>query len=123
VARLTKQLSEADIALFVLVTSDAPLDGEEPPNPKRRVRQPAPLSLLSALLTSTAACHAPRPEFARFVTQTVRFHEPALTDDTVTVTAEIVAHDAASHTLGIHVHCENQEGRKLADGEMLLRED
>ncbi len=123
VATLTKLLSEADVALFTLVTGDAPLGSEEPPDPQRRVRQAAPLSLLAALLASAAAQHATRPDLARFISQTVRFCEPALTDDTVTAVAEIVGYDPSEHALKIQVRCENQEGRRLAQGRFLLRED
>lgn len=123
VARVTKQLSEADVALFVLVTDDAPLEGEEPPDPARRERQEAPLSLLAALLSSAAAHHAVHPELAHFVSQTVRFHEQALTDDTVTATAEVVGYDPKDHALQIQVRAENQEGRRLAEGQVLLRDD
>jgi len=123
IVTLTKQLSEADIALFVLVTEDAPLDGDEPPDPVRGARQAAPLSYLAALLTNAAARHAGQPAIARIVRQSVIFHEPAYTDDTVTATAEIVARHAADRTLGVSVRCDNQEGRRLAEGEMLLRDD
>jgi hypothetical protein len=120
IATLTKQLSEADVALFVLVTGDAPLDIEEPPDLKRGPRQAAPLSLLAALLATAAAHHATRPDIARFLRQTVTFAEPALTDDTVTASAKVVGYDSAEHTLKIHVHCSNQEGRRLAEGRFLL---
>jgi hypothetical protein len=123
VASVTKLLSEADIALFELVTCDTPLSSEEPPDLKRRPRQPAPLSQLAALLASAAAQHATRPDLARFISQTVRFTEPALTDDTVTATAEIVGYDPAKRALKIHARCDNQEGRRLAEGQFLLHED
>lgn len=120
---LSKQLSEADVALFVLVTNDTPTYSEEPPSPVRQQRQAAPMSVLSALLTSVAARHAERPEIARFVSQTVQFFEPAFTDDTVTAIAEVIAVDTVGHTLVTHVRCENQEGRRLAEGEIALRQD
>jgi acyl dehydratase len=123
IATLTKQLSEADIALFELVTGDAPLAREEPPDPRRGPREAAPLSLLAALLAAAAARHAARPDQARFLSQTVRFAEPALTDDTVTATAKIVGHDPTEHSLRIKARCENDEGRLLADGTFVLRED
>jgi len=123
VASVTKLLSEADVALFALVTGDAPLGSDEPPNPQRQVRQAAPLSLLAALLASAAAQHATRPDFARFISQTVHFCEPALTDDTVTAVAEIVGYDPAEHALQIDAHCDNQEGRQLAEGRFLLHEN
>ena len=123
VATLTKQLSEADVALFALVTGDAPLEREEPPDPAPRPRQAAPPSLLGALLTSAATHHAAQPELAQLISQTVQFHRQALTDDTVTATAKLVGYDAARHVLQIEVRCEDQAGRRLADGQVVLRED
>lgn len=123
VATLTKQLSEADVALFVLVTGDAPLQGDEPPDPVRGPRQAAPLSLLGALLSSAAGRHVAQPELAHFVSQTVQFHAQALTDDTVTATAELVGYDPREHVLQIQVRCEDQAGKRLADGQVVLRED
>ena len=123
VATLTKQLSEADVALFTLVTGDAPLEREEPPDPAARPRQVAPLSLLGALLTSAATHHATAPEHAQLVSQTVQFHAQVLTEDTVTATAKLIGYDAAQHVLQIEVRCEDQAGRRLADGQVVLRED
>ncbi len=122
-ATLTKQLSEADVALFILVTGDEPLNGDDPPDLQRRPRQAAPLSMLAALLGAAAAAHAARPDQARFLSQTVRFVEPALVDDTVTSIATIVGYDSAERALLIDAQCENHEGRRLAEGRFLLRQD
>jgi acyl dehydratase len=120
---INKTLSEADIALFLLVTNESTPAGEEPPLTNRHAREAAPLGMLAALLASAAATHARRPTDARFITQTIRYCEPAYTDDTVTATARVAAHDDAAHALLISVSCENQEGRRLAEGEVLLVED
>jgi len=118
VVSLTKELSEADLALFMLVTGDAQLDTEEPPSPERQARQQAPDALLAALLATAAARHATRPQYARFRDVTIRFVEPAYTDDLLTAIAEITALDAGQ--LHISARCENQDGRRLAEGEFHL---
>jgi acyl dehydratase len=120
---IKKTLSEADIALFLLVTNETTPSGDEPPLTSRHAREAAPLVMLAALLASAASGHARRPEAARFLTQTIRYCEPAYTDDTVTATAQVTARDESAHALLISVSCENQEGRRLAEGEILLAED
>jgi acyl dehydratase len=79
--------------------------------------------MLAALLASAAAGHARHPDAARFLSQMIRYREPAYTDDTVTATAQVTARDESAHALLISVSCENQEGRRLAEGEILLAED
>ena len=122
IVSITKDFSEADLALFMLVMGDAELTAEltadEPQRPDRQQRQAAPGALLAALLTSAAARHAPRPQYARFASLTVRIAEPVYTDDTLTVVAEITALDG--ETVVVSAHCENQDGRRLAEGEFLL---
>jgi hypothetical protein len=120
---LTKTLSEADIALYLLVTNETALGGDEPPLTSRHAREAAPFSMLAALLASAAAGHARQPAFARFLSQSVRYCEPAYTDDTVVATAQAQQHDETAHTLLISVSCANQEGRRLAEGEILLADD
>jgi acyl dehydratase len=120
---IKKTLSEADIALFLLVTNETTPSGDEPPLTSRHAREAAPHVMLAALLASAASGHAGRPNAARFITQTIRYCEPAYTDDIVTATAQVTAHDDTAHTLLISVSCENQEGRRLAEGEILLAED
>ena len=122
VTTLTKQLSEADVALFQLVTGETEVTAEEPPIPARQVRQAAPMSLVGALLATAAARHSIRPDLARFLTQTITFHEPAYNDDALTVTAQVAGQDDASRALRIVARCDNQDGRRLADGEFLLSE-
>ncbi|HLY31277.1 MAG TPA: hypothetical protein VKQ36_09625 [Ktedonobacterales bacterium] len=124
IATVTKNISEADLALFLLVMGDeqiaAQVDAKEPGNTARQMRQIAPDALLAALLTSSAARHALHPQFARFTIADLRFLEPAFTDDTLTATAELTTLDG--ETLGVTAHCENQEGRRLAEGDFSLRD-
>jgi hypothetical protein len=122
VTTLTKQLSEADVALFQLVTGETEVTAEESPMPARQTRQAAPMALVGALLATAAARHSIRPDLARFLSETVTFHEPAYNDDALTVTAYVAGQDAASHALRIVARCDNQDGRRLADAEFLLNE-
>lgn len=122
VTTLKKQLSEADVALFQLVTGATEVTAEESPMPARQARQAAPMALVGALLSTAAARHSIRPDLARFLTQTITFHEPAYNDDELTVTAHVAGQDAASHALRIVARCDNQDGRRLADAEFLLNE-
>lgn len=119
-ATVTKQISEADVALFGLVTKDEAVNGDEPPPPVRQPRQAAPFPMLAAFLASAAARHLPQPDLARFERQVVEFAAPAYTDDTLHATAEIAAYDSASHSLRVRAHCDNQEGLRLAEGEFIL---
>jgi hypothetical protein len=123
IARLTKQISEADVALFELVTRDEEMEAGEPPKPDRRPRQAAPFPLVAAMLASAAGRHQPTPGPARFVREEVSFAAPAYTDDTLCAVAEITGYDGASHTLRVSVHCENQEGLRLAEGCFYLSDD
>lgn len=123
IARLTKQISEADVALFELVTHDEDVQTSEPPKPDRRPRQAAPFPLVAAMLASVAGQHQPTSGPARFVREEVSFAAPAYTDDTLCAVAEITGYDGASHTLCVSVHCENQEGLRLAEGHFYLSDD
>jgi acyl dehydratase len=122
VTTLIKQLSEADVALFQLVTGETEVTAEESSMPARQARQAAPMALVGALLTTAAARHSIRPDLARFLSETITFHEPAYNDDALTVTAHVVGQDAASRALRIVARCDNQDGRRLADAEFLLNE-
>ncbi len=66
IERIEKQVSEADVALFELVTRDDQLEAEDPPKPGRPRRQAVPFPLIAALLASAAARHIPRSAIARF---------------------------------------------------------
>lgn len=119
---LTKQLSEADVALFALVVGEAPTASEEPAASARPTRQVAPNALLSAILGTVAARLAVRPGVARVLGEEIHYHEAAFTDDTLTTTAAVTGVDAGSQSLRISAHCTNQDGRRVAEGEFLLRD-
>src|SRR5260370_16604378 len=112
--RVEKQVSEADVALFELVTRDDQLEAEEPPKPARPRRQAVPFPLIAALLASAAARHIPRPATARFERAEVRFSAPAYTEDRLCALAEIAGHDASGQTLHVRPACENQHAPPLA---------
>ena len=116
----TKQVSEADVALFELVTREMDGPPEEPPMLNRLPRKAAPYGLLGALLTVVVARLGQRPELARFAGQDVRFLAPIYVDDVLQVTAELTAYDAASGVLRARGRCENQDGLQLAEGEFTL---
>jgi acyl dehydratase len=122
-ATFTKQVSEADIALFSLVTRDEAVEAGEPPAPVRQPRQAAPYPLLAALLAAAAARHAPSALPARFARQDVRFSQPIYTDDTLSAVAEVAEYDEGSRTLHIRAACENQDGLRLAEGDFYLLTD
>src|SRR5260370_5608549 len=110
--RVEKQVSEADVALFELVTRDDQLDAEEPPKPARSRRQAVPFPLIAALLASAAARHIPRPATARFERAEVCFSAPAYTEDTLSAVAEIAeiaGHDASGQTLHVRARCQHQQ--------------
>lgn len=117
---ITKFISEADVALFELVTKDDMLSADEPASPDRQPRQSAPFPLLTAFLAAAAARHTSQPMSARFEHEAVRFAAPVYTDDTLSVVARVTAYDSASRSLHIHAYCHNQEGLRLAEGEFIL---
>ncbi|MGE5333480.1 MAG: hypothetical protein ACM3N4_02165 [Nitrososphaerota archaeon] len=117
---LTKQISDADVALFLLVTGQTTITPEQILIPAQSTRQIAPMAMISAMLSGAAAEHGLRPGSVRFLSESIRFAEPAYTDDTLIATAELVGRDDASRSLRIFAHCENQDGRRLAEGEFVL---
>lgn len=123
ITTFTKEISEADIALFELVTRLEQRQSEEPETLVRQPRKAAPYPMLLALLSAAAACHTTRPDLARFVRQDMRFSAPIYTDDVLSMTTELVEYDAAGHTLRIRAHCRNQDGLDLAEGEFLLMDE
>ena len=122
VTTLTKQISDADVALFLLVTGQVTVTPEQIPIPTQSARQIAPMAMIAAMLSGAAAQHGLRPESVRFLSEQIRFVEPAYTDDTLTATAELVGRDDASQSVRVFAHCENQDGRRLAEGEFVLSE-
>ena len=123
IATVTKQISEADIALFELVTKDETVSADDPPTPARQPRQPAPFALLVAFLAAAAARHSSCPARARFAHEAVRFAAPVYTDDTLSAVARVTAFDSAGRSVHIVAHCHNQEGLRLAEGEFILLEE
>lgn len=121
VTTLTKQISDADVALFMLVTGQTTVTPDQVmPLAAQNTRQIAPMAMLSAMLSGAAAQHGLRPGSVRLVSEAIRFVEPAYTDDTLTATAELIGRDTGSQSLRIFTHCENQDGRRLAEGEFVL---
>jgi acyl dehydratase len=56
----------------------------------------------------------------RFLSESIRFVEPVYTEDTLIATAELAGRDDATQTVRVFAHCENQDGRRLAEGEFIL---
>jgi acyl dehydratase len=116
---LTKVISEADVALFTLVTTDQPpASTDEPLAAEPAERAPVPGALVIALLVSAAAQHVAGTTLAR---ADVTCTTTAWTGDALTASTEVVAYDAASGILRIHVWCANQDGQRLAEGMVDLR--
>lgn len=120
VTTLTKQISDADVALFLLVTGQTTVTPEQIPIPAQSTRQIAPMAMIAAMLSGAAAQHGLRPGSVRFLSESIRFIEPVYTDDTLTATAELAGRDDATQTVRVFAYCENQDGRRLAEGEFIL---
>jgi hypothetical protein len=120
VMTLTKQVFDADVALFSLVMGETQIVAEEPPIPARQPRQIVPMALVSALLASAAARHSDRPGGTQLSTGTIRYLEAAYTYDTLTATAEVSAYDPGARALRILARCETADGRRLAEGEYIM---
>lgn len=120
---LSKAISEADVALFTLVTNDQLPAAEEPPAPAAGARSVVPGALVAAFLAAAAARHVGGLAAAQLVRADVTAGAPAYTDDTLTATAQVAAYDAAARTLRVAAHCANQDGLRLAEGIFELRAD
>ena len=120
---LSKAISEADVALFSLLTDDhlptAEEASEEALQPHEH--QPVPPALIAALLAGAAARHAGGIGGARIAHADVRFLAGASTDDTLTVVAEVVGHDMAAGSAHVRAHCVNQDAALLAEGTFEVR--
>lgn len=123
VTTVTKQISEADAALFALLVGELPALSEELPPSAHQPRQIVPMAFVSALLATAAARHSFRPGMARLLGAQIRFGESVYTDDTLTTTAEVTGYDSASHSVRILARCTSQDGQRVAEGEFVLRED
>jgi acyl dehydratase len=120
---LTRSLSEADLALFALVMGEADLEADAHLEAEPRYQRVAPAALLAAVLTSSAAQHSDRPAWARFVSASLRFIEPAYAEETVRASATVTGIDGATGALRINALCETEDGRRLAEADFLLRRD
>lgn len=120
VTTLTKQISDADVALFNLVTGLTTVTPDQIPIPAQSARQIAPMAMIAAMLAGAAAQHGLRPDTVRFLSEAIHFTEPAYTDDTLTATAQVVDRDNATQSVRVLAYCENQDGRRLAEGEFVL---
>ncbi|HEY7984244.1 MAG TPA: hypothetical protein VID73_08750 [Ktedonobacterales bacterium] len=116
-----KVISEADIALFSLVTDDRLPQADEPPNANEDLRVPVPAALVAALLAGAAARVASATLPAAIERADVRCLAVAQPDDTLTVVAEVTARDDSARRIIARARCVDQAGRHLADGIFELR--
>jgi len=116
-----KVISEADIALFSLVTDDHPPQADEPPNANEDVRVPVPPALVAALLAAAAARVAGDAQPAAIERADVRCLAIAQPDDTLTAVAEVTSFDDGARRIIARGHCVDQHGRRLAEGVFELR--
>jgi phosphate acetyltransferase/phosphate butyryltransferase len=119
---LAKAISEADVALFTLVTNDLPpLPTGDPMPAAPAGHAVVPGAFVAALLAAAAARHLGGLAAAHLVRAEVTASAPAYTDDTLTVSAQVAAYDAATQTLRVAATCANQDGARLAEGVFELR--
>lgn len=121
ITTLTKTISEADVALFKLVTDNLKLQTDEPKATDPDGHSSVPAALLAALLAAAAARHVEEPAVATFARAEVSFIGTASAEDTLIATAEVAGYDDASHTLRVRAHCATQEGKRLAEGTFEVR--
>ena len=120
IVALSKSVSEADIALYGLISRDDAFVPEDPTPPKRQPRQMAPYPFLASLLAAAAAYPVSLPAQASFRWQQIEFSAPMYTDDTLYMTVEIVAFDEVARTIDVSVNCQNQDQQRLAHGTFTL---
>jgi acyl dehydratase len=118
---LSKTVSDADIALFGLISRDDAFVPQDPTPPLREERQMAPYPLLASLLATSAASH-PVSDQAQisFLQERIEFSAPLYTNDTLYMTVELVAYDEMGRTVSISVDCRNQDQQQLAHGDFIL---
>ena len=121
VITITKQISDADVALFTLVATDQPPTPEEPGAPEPQGPAAVPGALVAALLCATAAGHASGLSAATLARAEIACLAPTHTEDTLSVVAEVLAADPAAGTLRVRATCANQSGAKIAEGTFDLR--
>jgi len=120
IVALSKSVSEADIALYGLISRDDAFVPEDPTPPKRQPRQMAPYPFLASLLAAAAAYPVSLPAQASFQWQQIEFSAPMYTDDTLYMTVEIMAYDEDARTIAVSVTCQNQDQQRLAHGTFTL---
>jgi acyl dehydratase len=120
IVALSKSVSEADIALYELISRDDAFVPEDPTPPRRQPRQMGPYPFLASLLAAAAAYPVSLPAQASFRSQQIEFAAPMYTDDTLYMTVEIVAYDEAARTIAVTVNCQNQDQQHLAHGTFTL---
>jgi acyl dehydratase len=116
-----KLISEADIALFSLVTDDRPPQADEPPKGNEEMHLPVPPALVAALLASAAARVAGAVRPAAFERAEVRYLAVAQPEDTLTAVAEVTAFDDGARSIITRAHCLDQHGRRVAEAVFELR--
>ncbi|HEX9056279.1 MAG TPA: hypothetical protein VF818_02015 [Ktedonobacterales bacterium] len=118
---LTKAISEADVALVALLTNDHVPTPDKPMSLDPMGRVQAPSAFLTMLLIGAASRHVGGSGTATVVHGDVSYTGAAWIGDTVTTSAEVLAHDAASQTVRVRAQCVNQDGKPLAAGTFDLR--
>lgn len=118
---LTKEISEADVALFALIMQDQLPSAEEPRATDPAEKSRIPDALVAALLAAVAARHAGGLADVGMCSSEVRCMALAYAGDTLTATAEVAAYDSAGHIVRIRAQCVNQQGTRLAEGTFELR--
>jgi acyl dehydratase len=120
---VTKEISEADVALFSLVTDDHLPAAEEPAAAEAEARPVVPHALIAALLAAAAARHAGGLDRATIAGARLSCSGTTHAGDTLAATAEVTACDASSGVLGVRAHCDNQAGERVGEGTFELRAD
>jgi hypothetical protein len=121
VITLSKTVSDADIALFGLISRDDSFVPEDKAPPLREERRMAPYPLLASLLATAAASHpiSDRAETG-FLREHIDFSAPLYTNDTLYMTIVVTALDEAGRTVSISVDCRNQDQQHLAHGDFTV---
>ena len=121
VITLHKTVSDADIALFELISRDDAFVPEDPTPPLREERRMAPYPLLASLLATAAASHpVSDPEHRAFLREHIEFLAPLYTNDTLDMIVEVTTHDEAGRTVRISVDCRNQDQQHIAHGDFIV---
>ena len=115
----TRVLSDADLALFALLSGHLDLRGDVALSLEVTPRQPVPHALLAALLTAEALRVAGDSAHARVTSAALRFPEQAYTDEELRISANHGNPDPAG-ALHVAVEVQSADGRPLAAGTILV---